>query len=188
MKPTITLVAGLALVAAACGGGSEPAATDETTATTAVPSTTTTSTAPTPTTTTTTTPPTTTTTAPLEPVEFVPGADADVDAVVEAYVIVFDSTTSYEEKVPYLVEPEGLEETVLEYAETGDSFGGVSVEVSAAATNEETAAVVYTLLFAGNPAYAGLDGDALRTEAGWQITRKMFCSLMTSARVGCPSA
>lgn len=184
IKQSITLAAGLALIATACGGGSEPDAADQTTATTTAASTTTTTAA------TTTTAPstTTTTTAPLVPIEVVPGADEDVDAVVEAYAIVFDSSTTYEEKVPYLVEPEGLEETAAEYTATGETFGGVTVEVSAAATDEENAAVVYTLLFAGNPAYSDLNGDAVFTEAGWQITRKMFCSLMTSARVGCPSA
>ena len=191
MKRRIALLAALAVVAAACGGGSDSSAPEEAAATTAAPSTTTApaTTSTTTTTTTTTAPPTTTTTTPpLEPVEVVPGADADVDAVVKAYVIVFDSATTYEQKVPYLVEPDGLEETVAAYTETGESFGGVTVEVSAAATDGEIAAVVYTLLFGGNPAYPGLTGDAVQTEDGWQITRETFCSLMTSARVGCPSA
>jgi hypothetical protein len=172
----IALSALLVLTAAACGGGAEPAAT-------------TTTLAPTTTVTTTTLAPTTTeASAAVEPAEVVPGADADVDAVVEAYAIVFDSTTTYEEKVPYLVEPEGLEDTVAEYAETGEQFGGVSVEATGVSIDGDAAVISYSLLFGGNPTYTDLRGDAVRTDAGWQITRAMFCSLMTSARVGCPSA
>ncbi len=50
------------------------------------------------------------------------------------------------------------------------------------------ATVVYTLLFGGNPTYSGLNGTAILTDAGWQLSREMFCGLMTSARVGCPDA
>lgn len=183
MKTMIALSALLVLTAAACGGGAEPAATTTTLAPT------TTALAPTTTVTTTTLAPTTTeASAAVEPAEVVPGADADVDAVVEAYAIVFDSTTTYEEKVPYLVEPEGLEDTVAEYAETGEQFGGVSVEATGVSIDGDAAVISYSLLFGGNPTYTDLRGDAVRTDAGWQITRAMFCSLMTSARVGCPSA
>jgi hypothetical protein len=190
----IALSALLVLTAAACGGGADPAATTTTlapTTTALAPTTTVTTTtlAPTTTVTTTTLAPTTTeASAAVEPAEVVPGADADVDAVVEAYAIVFDSTTTYEEKVPYLVEPEGLEDTVAEYAETGEQFGGVSVEATGVSIDGDAAVISYSLLFGGNPTYTDLRGDAVRTDAGWQITRAMFCSLMTSARVGCPSA
>ena len=185
-------VAAIALLAAACASdngeagasGSEVAPTSTTTTT--IPETTTTTTVPD--TTTTTTVPETTTTAeagiPTEPV--VPGADEDVDAIVEVYTVVFDSTTSYEEKVPYVTDLEGLEETVVAYEAAGESVGGIALSADEVGIEGDDARVIYSFLFAGSPTYTDLEGEAVRTDAGWQITREFFCDIMTSARVGCP--
>jgi hypothetical protein len=191
MKRLIMFGVVAALVAAACGSADEDATAAAATTTSAAVTTTTTAS---PTTTTTTAPATTTTgglpattEAPQIPtVPVVPGEDEDVDAIVDAYSVVFDSATSYEEKVPYLVEPDGLEETVSEYSETGKAFGGVTLEAKEVGIEGDDALVIYDFLFGGNPAYPGQEGDAVRTDAGWQITREMFCSVMASARVGCP--
>ena len=168
MKRMILAGAAVAIVAAACGGDSTDEADAVEAATTVAP----------------------TTTAATEAVArpaIVPGEDADVDAVVEAYVVVFDSTTTYEEKAPYLVEPEGLEETVATYTATGTSMGGVSLDPKSVTVDGDTAAVSYDFLFGGNPSYTNLTGDAVRTAAGWQITREMFCDIMRSARSSCPT-
>lgn len=191
MKRLIVFGVVAALVAAACGSADEDANAAAATTTAAALTTTTTLS---PTTTTTTAPATTTTGAPpatteapqVPTVPVVPGEDEDVDAIVDAYSVVFDSATSYEEKVPYLVEPDGLEETVSEYSETGKAFGGVTLEAKEVGIEGDDALVIYDFLFGGNPAYPGQEGDAVRTDAGWQITREMFCSVMASARVGCP--
>jgi hypothetical protein len=191
MKRLIMFGVVAALVAAACGSADEDATAAAATTTSAAVTTTTTAS---PTTTTTTAPATTTTgglpattEAPQIPtVPVVPGEDEDVDAIVDAYSVVFDSATSYEEKVPYLVDPDGLEETVTEYSETGKAFGGVTLEAKEVGIEGDDALVIYDFLFGGNPAYPGQEGDAVRTDAGWQITREMFCSVMASARVGCP--
>ncbi len=191
MKRLIVFGVVAALVAAACGSADEDANAAVVATTSAALTTTTTLS---PTTTATTAPATTTTEAlpttteaPKNPtVPVVPGDDEDVDAIVEAYSVVFDSVTSYEEKVPYLVEPDGLEETVAEYFETGKAFGGVTLEAKEVGIEGDDALVIYDFLFGGNPAYPGQEGDAVRTDAGWQITREMFCSVMASARVGCP--
>ena len=139
-------------------------------------------------TTTTTVPETTTTTTevsiPTEPV--VPGADEDVDDIVEVYTVVFDSTTSYEEKAPYVTEFEGLEETVVAYEAAGEAMGGIALSADEVGIDGDDARVIYSFLFAGNPAYTDLEGEAVRTDVGWQITREFFCDIMTSARVGCP--
>jgi hypothetical protein len=178
---------GLALVAAACGsdetsGGDGAAASATTTTLAAV---TTTSTAPA---TTTTVAPTTTTTtaAAADPGGIVAGEDADVDAVVLAYTVALDSVTPYEEKVPYIDDPSGLEDTIAKYLETGQSMGGIGVLPTAVAIDGDTALVTYDLLFGGNPTYPDLTGEAVKSADGWQITRAGFCSLMSSARVGCP--
>jgi hypothetical protein len=177
LKRTLLLLAVLALVATACSQSetAETPAAD-------LPLSTTTTAAPT----TTTAAPVTTTTA--TDVGIVPGDDPDVDAVVLAYQIVFSSETGYEEKVPYLEEPDGLEETVAMYQETGESMGGVALAASSVTINGDTADVTYDLLFGGTPTYPDLSGDAVLRDGTWKITRDMFCAMMASARVGCPES
>ena len=175
------------LALAACGGGtSDDNATESAPSTTAVAETTTTS-APA---TTTTGAPATTTEAPAEATGIptspvVPGEDADVDAIVAAYLVVFDSTTSFDEKAPFITDPSGLEETVERYIEAGDSVGGIALSADEVGIEGDNARVIYSFLFAGNPAYSDLEGEAVRTDAGWQITTDFFCEIMASARVGC---
>lgn len=190
----VVAVVVIAALASACASddGEAEASGDEiaptSTTTTTIPETTsTTTTIPEPTTTTTTIPETTTTTEaaiPTEPV--VPGADDDVDAIVEVYTIVFDSTTSYEEKAPYVIDFEGLEDTVDAYQAAGESVGGIALSADEVGIEGDQARVIYSFLFAGNPAYTDLEGEAVRTGDGWQITREFFCDIMASARVGCP--
>lgn len=164
----------LAMVLAGCGDGTGSTTTVGETTTTAAE-------------TTTSAPADTTTTAAQAGAGIVPGEDPDVDAIVEVYRIVFDSTTTFEEKAPYIVDPEGLEETVATYTATGEQVGGVTAEPTEVTIDGETAAVVYTLLFAGNPTYPGQSGDAVLTDDGWKISREMFCGVMASARSACPT-
>ena len=185
MNRTLLLfLVAFALVGAACSDG-------DSASTTAAPSTTASITAvPAPTTTTsvvTTTSIATTTTAAAASA-IVAGNDVDVDAVVLAYEVVFSSTTDYEEKVPYLVDPSGLEDTVAKYQETGVSMGGVALAPSAVTINGDVAEVIYDLLFGGTPTYPDLTGDAVLIDDTWKITRDMFCGMMASARVGCPTS
>jgi hypothetical protein len=182
LKRTLSIIFIIAVLATACSDGD---AADSTT-TTAAPTTTTA--APT----TTTAAPTTTTAAPTTTTGaaggITPGEDPDVDAVVLAYQIVFSSLTTYEEKAPYLVDPTGLEETVAKYLETGESMGGIELAPSAVMIDGEIAEVHYDLLFGGTPTYPDLTGDAVLLDGTWKVTREMFCGMMNSARVGCPSS
>jgi hypothetical protein len=180
----------LALVTAACGGGAELEVAAETTATQPDAPATTTTVAPTTTTTvaattTTTVAPTTTTTTAVDGI--VPGEAADVDAIVLAYQVAFDSTSDFDTKAPYIDDPSGLEDTVAQYLLTGETMGGISVNVREVTVDGDSATLVYDLMFNDNPTYPDLAGRAVRTEAGWQVPRGAFCSLMSSARVGCPS-
>ena len=184
MKRSIVLVALVALLAGACGA-SEEAATPETTTTQA---TTTTTVAPTTTTTSTTLPPTTTTSVAdgIETFPVVPGEDQDVDDIVEAYLVVFDSATTFDEKEPFITDPTGLEGTVEKYAAAGDDVGGIALQADSVGIDGNKARVIYSFLFAGNPTYSDLEGDSVLTDAGWQISREFFCEIMVLARVGCP--
>lgn len=187
MQRFTTLIFVIALATAACGGGSDTAAVADTTAPT--PESTTSTAAPT---TTTTQAPTTTTTAPPTTTTtiggIVPGEDADVDAVVLAYEIAFDSVSDFETKAAYIEDPTGLEDTVAQYLLTGETMGGIGVAVREVTIDGDTATLLYDLLFNDNPTYPDLTGRAVLTDAGWQVPRSAFCTLMSSARVGCPSS
>ncbi|MCL1592839.1 MAG: hypothetical protein M3132_00625 [Actinomycetia bacterium] len=192
MNRLVVLVVGIALVAAACSAAEEVAAPTTTVAitTTSTVTSTTTTVAPTTTVTPTTTsqPPSTTTTVAdlIETSPVVPGEDPDVDAIVETYLVVFDSTTSFEEKAPFITDASGLEETVDKYASAGDDVGGIALQADEVGIDGTDARVIYSFLFAGNPAYSDLEGEAVFTDAGWQVSREFFCGIMDSARVGCP--
>jgi hypothetical protein len=180
-KQFTAVLAGVAMTVAACGGGDSEATTtiDEATTTTeATPSTTE---APA----TTTTAAATSSTAGEEGI--VPGEDPDVDAIVEVYRVVFDSTTSFEEKAALIDDATGLEDTVATYAATGESVGGATVEPTAVVVNGDEAEVVYTIFFSGNPTYPGQPGSATRVNGEWKVSRDMFCGLMASARSACPA-
>ncbi|MCL1601014.1 MAG: hypothetical protein M3112_05700 [Actinomycetia bacterium] len=184
MRRSVVLMALVAVLAAACGA-SEEAAAPKTTTTNA---TTTTTVAPLTTTTTSTTlPPTTTTTAVngIETSPVVPGEDQDVDDIVEAYVVVFDSETSFEEKAPFITDPTGLEGTVEAYAAAGDGVGGIALQADEVGIDGNDARVIYSFLFAGNPAYSDLEGEAVLADAGWQVSTEFFCEIMELSRVGC---
>lgn len=174
----------VALLAAACGDSSEVAegapAAEAATTTVAPPTTATPATTAAP----------VTTAAPATtaaPQGITPGEDPDVDAIVLAYQIAFDSTSDYATKAPYIDDPIGLEETVVAYLETGETFNGVAVVATGVTIDGDTAAVAYDLYFGGNPTYPDLTGTAVKTADGWKVPRADFCSLMRSARVGCPS-
>ncbi|MDJ0952181.1 MAG: hypothetical protein QNJ81_00750 [Acidimicrobiia bacterium] len=182
----LVLVGAVAVVVAACSsddGSTEATSTTIAETTTTVAETTTTTVAET---TTTVAETTTTTEAGIATSPVVPGENADVDAIVAAYLVVFDSTTTYDEKQPYVTDLSGLESTVEAYETAGESVGGIALQADEVGIDGENAKVIYSFLFAGNPAYTDLDGEAVRTEAGWQVTREFFCDIMASARVGCP--
>ena len=189
MKRVSVLIATIAIVVTACSSTSDASGNDEATPTTtsAAPATTTTAEPPT---TTTSSPDITTTT--LEPptttLPFAPASEEDVAEITALYEIVFSSDTTYEEKEPLIDDPSGLEETVAKYAETGESLGGVGVAAKTITVSGDLASVTYDLLFSGNPTYPDLTGDAIFVDGAWLVTREMFCSIMTSARVGCPSS
>jgi len=190
MKRSIALVALIAVLAAACGVSDDSAASDTTTTQAPTSTVAPTTTAPSTTITTTTTlaPSTTTTTAiaGIETSAVVIGEDPDVDAIVEAYVVVFDNTTTFEEKAPYITDTDGLEETVAKYEVAGGEFGGIALQADRIGIDGTDALVIYSFLFAGSAAYEDLEGTAVLTDAGWQIPRDFFCTIMVLARVGCP--
>jgi len=126
---------------------------------------------------------TTTTTAPSASTD-----QQDTQEITDLYETVFSSDTTYEEKASLIDDPAGLEETVAKYTKTGESMGGVGLVATSVTVTGDTAEVTYDLLFGGNPTYPDLLGDAVRVDGTWLVTRELFCSIMASARVGCPSS
>lgn len=198
MKRVSVLIATIAIVATACSSASDASGNDEAPPTTTSAAVATTTTSEAVATTTTVEPPTTTTSlpdittttleSPTTTLPFAPASEEDAAEITALYEIVFSSDTTYEEKAPLIDDPSGLEETVAKYAETGESLGGVGVVARTITVGGDLASVTYDLLFSGNPTYPDLTGDAIRVDGTWLVTREMFCSIMTSARVGCPSS
>ena len=165
MKRVLVLIAAVAIVATACASAS-----DEDQGVDAVPPPSSTAA-------------TTTTTPPSDPTE-----EQDIANITDVYEVVFSSETTYDEKAPLIDDPAGLEDTVAKYSKTGESMGGVGLVATSISISGDTAEVTYDLLFGGNPTYPDLTGDAIRVDGTWVVTREMFCSIMASARVGCPSS
>ncbi|MEE8330345.1 MAG: hypothetical protein V3R84_01080 [Acidimicrobiia bacterium] len=191
MRRIALSIAALAVVSAACGDtgtvvvdATLPA--DAAPAATAAPVTTTPPTTTPPTTTPpTTTPPTTIAATTAPPAGIVPGEDPEVDAIVTAYQVAFDSASSFDDKAQYIDDPTGLESTVERYLATGVDFGGIEVLATSVEISGDEATVGYDLLFGGNPTYPNLEGAAVKTADGWKVPRVVFCGLMASARVPC---
>ena len=172
MKRVVVLISTIAIVATACASATDEDQGDGTIPT--LSSTVATATTP---------EPTTTTKAPSA------STDAqDTQEITALYETVFSSDTTYEEKALLIDDPSGLEGTVDQYMETGESMGGVGLVATGITVSGDSAEVTYDLLFGGNPTYPDLTGDAIRVDGTWLVTREMFCSIMTSARVGCPSS
>ncbi len=181
MRRIALSIAALAVVSAACGDTGS-VVVDATLPADAAPAATA---APVTTTPPTTTPPTTIAATTAPPAGIVPGEDAEVDEIVTAYQVAFDSSSSYDDKAQYIDDPTGLESTVERYLATGVDFGGIEVLATSVEISGDEATVGYDLLFGGNPTYPNLEGAAVKTADGWKVPRVVFCGLMASARVPC---
>lgn len=190
MRRILILLMALSMVIAACGsddaGDTTTTAADTTTTEATTTTAATTTTEATTTTTTTMVETTTTTEARIPTTPIVPGEDPDADEIAALYLVVFDSSLPYDEKAPLIDDPAGLESTVENYNIAGEGVGGILLEAKEVGVDGDAAAVIYDLLFAGNPFQPNQEGDAVRNDGTWQVTREFFCSIMTLARVGCP--
>lgn len=180
MRRIIAVGIATAVVTAACGGSAEPTTTEAPTATAPVahestttqPATTTSAAA------------TTTTALPAED-DIVPGDDPNADQIVALYAVVFDGTTTFDEKAPLITEPDGLEGTVDAYAVASEAVGGIALEVRSVAIAVDTADVSYDLLFAGKAFQTDQAGVAEKVDGSWKVSREYFCSIVQLARVAC---
>jgi hypothetical protein len=170
-----SLLLGFVLLVSACGGSDSA----DTTTTTTMATTTTEAVA-------TTVAETTTTTAGVDTEPIVPGENADADEIANVYAVAFDSKTTFAEKAPFIVDPDGLESTVEAYMAAGAGVGDIFLEATAVGVDGDTAIVIYDLMFGGAVFQPDQTGDAVRSDGTWQVTREYFCSVMALARVSCP--
>ena len=185
MRKLIVVVAALGALSIGCASGdsTETSAVPDTTTTEGSVTETTVTTAPE----TTSTAAETTTTTEAPAVETVPVAvgDPDHDQIAELFAVVFDGDTSFDEKSPYIDDPAGLESTVTAYAQAAKSVGGLSLVATDIGIEGDKALIIYDLYFGESPFQVDQEGEALRGEEHWQVTRRYFCSIVKLARVNC---
>lgn len=185
MKKLTVLVAVIAVFAVGCSSSDNAAETTtthvETTTSEASADETTTTAAET-----TTTVAGTTTTAPAVETEPVIPGDPDHDQIVELFTVAFDGETTFEEKAPFIDDPDGLEGVVHQYESAAASVGGLALGVTHLGVADDEALVIYDLFFGESPFQIDQEGEAVRGAERWQVTRSYFCSIMALARVNCP--
>ena len=111
--------------------------------------------------------------------------EGEAAAAAEAWATVFDSAVPFADKAPFMADADALAGTVEAYAETGSSFGGISLVPTAATVDGDTATSTYDVIFGENPAYGDVTGTISLVDGVWTVSRDEFCSFMASARVGC---
>lgn len=116
----------------------------------------------------------------------VPGADPEVDAAAAAWTTVFDSSVPVADKLEFLADPDAVEATLGDYAETGEQVGGITLDPTAVEVDRDAATVIYDVSFAGNPAYRDQTGQLQRSGEGWVVGTEQFCEFMATARTPCP--
>jgi iron complex transport system substrate-binding protein len=113
------------------------------------------------------------------------GADGEAEAAAAAWSVVFDSTTSFEDKAPHLEDADALASTIEAYAEAGSTMGGISLAPTDVTVDGDVATVTYDVLFGENPAYGDQAGELTLVDGVWTVSREEFCSFMASARNPC---
>lgn len=110
---------------------------------------------------------------------------ADMQAAMDAWAVVFDSTAEFADKAPHLEDAAALESINAAYAEAGESFGGFSMEPTAVDISGDEAIITYNVLFGGNAAYEDLTGEIQRVDGTWTVSREAYCGFLASARTPC---
>jgi len=113
--------------------------------------------------------------------------EGDEQAAADAWAVVFDSTSSFDDKAPHLEDAEALRTTIEAYAAAGSGMGGISLDPTLVQLADAGATVTYDVLFGTSPAYTALEGEMELVDGVWVVSRDEFCSFMASARTPCPA-
>ncbi|MFN3216857.1 MAG: iron-siderophore ABC transporter substrate-binding protein [Acidimicrobiales bacterium] len=109
----------------------------------------------------------------------------ETEAAAAAWSVVFDSTTSFEDKAPHLEDADALASTIEAYTEAGSMMGGISLAPTDVTVEGDTATITYDVLFGENPAYGDQTGEMTLVDGVWTVSRDEFCGFMASARNPC---
>lgn len=115
-----------------------------------------------------------------------PTAEAEADAVAEAWTTVFDSSAPIDTKAPFLQDAAAHRATLEAYADAGDQVGGITLAPSAVVVDGDQATVTYDVRFAGTEAYGDQTGTAVRNGGTWLVPTDAFCRFMAASRTPCP--
>lgn len=111
--------------------------------------------------------------------------DPDAQAAADAWALVFDSAADIESKSAHLEDPAEVADTLAAYAETGESFGGITLAATDVALDGEAATITYDILFGGSSAYGDQTGQIDRVDGTWTVSTATFCQFMATARTPC---
>lgn len=123
--------------------------------------------------------------APAEEAAAVTFEDPDAQAAADAWALVFDSAADIEAKSAHLEDPAEVADTLAAYAETGESFGGITLAATDVAVDGEAATITYDILFGGSSAYGDQTGQIDRVDGTWTVSTATFCQFMATARTPC---
>ena len=104
---------------------------------------------------------------------------------MDAWMVVFDSTVDFSDKIPHLEDAATLEASNAAYSAAGQGLGGISLEPTAVEISGNEATVTYNVLFGGTPAYEDLAGEIQRVGGTWTVSRDVYCGFLASARTPC---
>lgn len=113
--------------------------------------------------------------------------DEAAAAAIEAWALVFDSSADFGDKAPHLEDSGFLASSNASYAAAGESMGGISLDPTGAAIDDDgdTATITYDVLFGEQPAYTDLTGTIGLVDGVWVVGREEYCGFLASARTPC---
>lgn len=112
--------------------------------------------------------------------------DPEVQAAVDAFALVFDSTADWEAKAPHLEDAGVLQEPNESFRQAGSVLGGIKLEPTAAAIAGDTVTVTYDVFFGPIAAFDGLTRTITLVDGRWTVSRSDFCDVLSSAGTRCP--
>ncbi|MEM8923450.1 MAG: hypothetical protein AAF962_25035 [Actinomycetota bacterium] len=111
--------------------------------------------------------------------------DPEVQAALDAFAVVYDSSADWEAKAPHLEGAADLQASNDGYQQAGETMGGISLAPTAAVVEGETATITYDVLFGSNAAYNDLTRTITMVDGVWTVSRDDYCDFLSTARTPC---
>ncbi|PIE25740.1 MAG: hypothetical protein CSA62_00090 [Planctomycetota bacterium] len=114
-----------------------------------------------------------------------PSFDADQQKVADAWAIVFDSSTGFDDKAAHIEDADQLQSSIETFGTTGTTMGGIALKPTGVDITDDAATVTFDVIFAGTPVHSGLTGQMSLVDGTWQVSHTEFCGIMTQAQIPC---